>query len=249
MSEPQQKHPVGEVLNLEDLSKKEQIKVRFYNKEISQAKALIDLAYDAAEEFFICDLGIAATVKVHQVKQNFLLDEIMFSRWLINEYYSLFQDSPKSFAVKEAINTIISKEEFNNQNRKDVFNRVASYEQKVYIDLGNDAFEVVEISKDGWKIINNPPVKFIRMKTMRALSVPRENGDVKTLRNLFMLDDQQFNLWLSFIFGCLNPKGPFPILVLQGAQGSGKTLLAEITKAIIDLHLPRSGPCRNQRKT
>lgn len=245
MSE-QQRHRVGTVKSIEELPKKEQIKVLYEQKEITQTKALIDLAYATTEEFFKCDLGMAATINIHGIQKNILLEDLMFSRWLVNQYYSLFQDSPKSSAVKDSINTILSIEEFENHNYREVFIRIAYHEEKVYIDLTNEASEVVEISKEGWNIIQNPPVKFIRTDTMRPLPVPKRNGDISKIRSIFQMTDQQFQLWLSFIFGCLNPKGPFPILVLEGTSGAGKTLLSEMTKALVD---PAFAPVRSLPKT
>jgi hypothetical protein len=245
MSE-QQRHRVGTVKSIEELPKKEQIKALYEQKEITQTKALIDLAYATTEEFFKCDLGIAATIKTHGIQKNVLLGNLTFSRWLVHQYYSLFQDSPKANAVKDAINTILSIEEFENHNYQEVFIRIAYRKDKIYIDLVNEASEVIEISKEGWNIIKNPPVKFIHMDTMRPLPVPKRNGDISKIRSIFQMTDQQFQLWLSFIFGCFNPKGPFPVLVLEGTSGSGKTLLSEITKAIVD---PAFAPVRTLPKT
>lgn len=140
----------------------------------------------------------------------------------------------------------MSVEEFKNQNYQKVFYRVAYHENKIYIDLGTETFEVIEISEHGWKEMKNSPVKFIRTKTMRPLPRPNKKGDISKWKEIFNLDDQQFQLWLSFIFGCFNPKGPFPILVLNGTSGSGKTLLSEVTKAIVD---PAFAPIRSLPKT
>lgn len=93
MSE-QQKQIIGTVKPIQELPKREQIKGLYENKQITQTKALIELAYEITDEFFKCDLGIAATITIQDTQRNFLLDDF-FSRWLVNQYYLLFQDSPK----------------------------------------------------------------------------------------------------------------------------------------------------------
>lgn len=242
----EQKQVVGTVAPIQQLSKKEQIKVLYETKQITQSKALIELAYEMTDEFFKCDLGIVATIKVQEAQRHFPLDEQLFKQLLIKQFYTLCADSPSEKSVKEATNTILAIEMFKEGNYQDVFVRVAQHNEKVFIDLGNADYEVVEISKEGWCIIKNAPVKFIRKDTMQPLAMPVKGGEVNTLKKVFNMKEQQFRLWLSFIVGCFNPKGPFPILVLQGASGSGKTILSEITKAIVD---PAFAPVRSLPKS
>lgn len=54
---------------------------------------------------------------------------------------------------------------------RDVFVRLARVGDCAYLDSGRDA-EYVEVSPEGWKLIENPPVDFIRPPGMRALSTP-----------------------------------------------------------------------------
>ena len=231
----EEKQVVGTVAPIQSLPKLEQIKVLYETKQITQTKVLMEIAHQTTDEFFRCDLGLVATITVKDAKRHFPVGEQMFKKWLINQFYILCGDSPSEKSLKEVINTLLANQEYENENYQDVFVRVALHNEKVYIDLGNADYEVVEISKEGWRIIKDAPIKFIRNDTMRSLAIPVKGGEISTLKKVFNMEEQQFRLWLSFIIGCFNPKGPFPILILQGASGSGKTLLSEITKAIVDL--------------
>ncbi|MED0665931.1 hypothetical protein P4T04_06320 [Bacillus badius] len=229
------KRKAGDVKRVEELDVKERIKAKYENKEISQTKALIDLVYASAEEFFKTDLGIVATITINGIQRNVLLEEPLFKQWMINEYYQHFHDSPRSSAVKEAHATLQSIEEINNVIWKEIFIRVAHDDEgKVYVDSGNEAFDVIEVSKTGWQIVKGAPVKFIRSKTMRSLPSPQPRGELDELKQIFQFKEDQFILWLAFVIGCFNPRGPYPLLVLNGAQGAGKTIVSEITKSVID---------------
>ena len=42
----------------------------------------------------------------------------------------------------------------------DVFLRCVAHDGKIFVDLVNDRWEVIEISVDGWRTVTNPPVRF-----------------------------------------------------------------------------------------
>jgi hypothetical protein len=41
-----------------------------------------------------------------------------------------------------------------------VFTRLAGHEEKIYLDLADEQWQVVEIGPDGWRVVNDPTVKF-----------------------------------------------------------------------------------------
>ena len=68
---------------------------------------------------------------------------------------------------------------------EEVHLRVAGHDGKIYIDLCNPAWEVVEISKEGWRVINQDvPVKFVRSNVMKEMPRPQTGGSVEELRQL-----------------------------------------------------------------
>jgi energy-coupling factor transporter ATP-binding protein EcfA2 len=124
--------------------------------------------------------------------------------------------------------------------------RVAKDRNYVYIDLADDLGRAVEISVDGWRVIDSPPVHFLRTPSMQPLPVPRWGGTIEELRAFFNLaSDDDFVLAIAWLLGTYD-SGPHPGLVISGEAGSGKSTLSEILQALID---PRSEPLRGLPKT
>jgi hypothetical protein len=126
--------------------------------------------------------------------------------------------------------------EFDGPERS-VFLRVGSTNaNEVYIDLCNDDWEVVHVTAYGWKVRRNAPIKFIRASGM--LPLPRPVRDENALQNfdnlLTNLDADGRILYKCFLLGCLNPTGKYPVLVVTGEQGSTKSTVCRVIRALID---------------
>ena len=65
--------------------------------------------------------------------------------------------------------------------------RYGEHEGKIYLDLANEKWEVVEIGPEGWRVINDPPVKFLRTPGMRPLPTPKPGGSIEELRSFLNL--------------------------------------------------------------
>jgi hypothetical protein len=67
------------------------------------------------------------------------------------------------------------------------------------------------------------------------LPCPEAGGSIQDLRELvnFKTDDD-FKLFVAWLLSALRPAGPFPILCLNGEQGSTKTTLARLARRLID---------------
>ena len=70
---------------------------------------------------------------------------------------------------------------------------------KLYRDLGDEDRRVIEIATTGWRVIDNPPVRFRRAAEMQPLPVPVPGGSVETLRPLLNVQsDNDFVLVVAW---------------------------------------------------
>jgi hypothetical protein len=74
------------------------------------------------------------------------------------------------------------------------------------------------------------------------LPVPEQGGSIETLGRLLNLSDRNdLVLLVAWLLAALRPGGPFPLLAISGEQGSAKTVLSKLLKALID---PNAAPVR-----
>lgn len=127
---------------------------------------------------------------------------------------------------------------------REVFVRVGAAGGNLYLDLCDDGWRQVEISVDGWRVLTTPVVRFIRPPTALPLPEPvgGEANPFGALRGLINFgSDADFILVLGFLVASLRPTGPFPLLLISGEQGSGKSLATRMLKCLVD---PAVAPIR-----
>ena len=63
--------------------------------------------------------------------------------------------------------------------QEEVHIRTAGHGDRVYIDMGDDAWRAIEVSSEGWRIVEGEeiPVRFIRPKGLLALPEPAPSGE------------------------------------------------------------------------
>lgn len=122
----------------------------------------------------------------------------------------------------------------------------------IWVDLGRPDWSVIKVTRAGWQHQANADVALIRADAMRGLPVPCPDAArtaLETLRSLLNLsDDQQdeFILVVCWLLGCLWPHGPYPVLAIDGEQGSGKSTLSRLLRSLVD---PNKSPLRAPPKT
>jgi hypothetical protein len=144
--------------------------------------------------------------------------------------------APSSFAVRDAVNVLEARARIDGAARN-VFVRVAESEGAIYLDLVNDDWQIVEITGGGWQITTDAPVRFRRTRGMLPLPVPASHGKLNRLRQFLNLrSDEDWYAVAGWLLGALHPRGPYPVLVLHGEQGSAKSTAAKVLRSLIDPH-------------
>jgi len=122
-----------------------------------------------------------------------------------------------------------------------VWRRVGEFGGNLYIDLGDDTRQVVEIrpagadSDERWRVVPAGPCRFVRTAGMKALPVPMPGGSVTDFRHWVNVETEaELRLAFVWLLSALRPRGPYPMLVIQGGQGSGKSTLARTLLSLVD---------------
>jgi hypothetical protein len=172
-----------------------------------------------------------------------------FSRLLNQLYFELTEFFPEKGLVKGIIDNLDMYATLF-CDCKEIFYRFARLGDTVYIDSGNEQFDVIEISGDSIKIVTNPPAKFIRSTIERKIGAPDLNAVAKDLNLLKKYvpfkSEQDFVLFVSWLLSCMNTNGGYPPLFLIGEQGSAKSTTTAFIKDLLD---NSAVPLRNLSKS
>jgi len=182
-----------------------------------------------------------ATVTVNDHQETWRLRSRGFRRWLEYQFYQHEGRIPGSQVLQGTLGILEGKALFDAPEQA-VFIRLAEHEGVIYLDLANAAWEVVEISANGWKVVQNAPVKFLRRRGMLPLPHPKAGGSLADLRSFVnVTSDADWHLLVAWLLAALRPCGPYPVLNLHGEQGSTKSTLARLLRALVD---PNKAPLR-----
>jgi len=202
---------------------------KFQAAQAAKAKAQQD-----ALEFFHDSRDTAyASVPVHGHRETWRIDSHKFWLWVARTLTEHLRFPPPKCLVNDAV------EEFEmwaicDGPTLNVHVRVAELGETIYLDLANDEWQSLEISADGWRAISEAPVKFRRDKAADALPRPVRGGEPRELSRFLNVRQQDEILLLAWLTYAFRPRGPYPILALSGVQGSGKSTLTKVLRALVD---------------
>nr|CBX27137.1 hypothetical protein N47_A11660 [uncultured Desulfobacterium sp.] len=202
----------------------------------TQADFIMEMANKNAKFFHTSDYQSYAFIENCGHEEIWPLNSDVFERWIYSLFYRNTKKSPSRIAFQNAIKSLESKALFDGPEEK-VSLRFGEKDGAIYVDLANKSSDQVKITKDGWEIISlsKSPVKFRRMKGMLQLPEPKQGKSLEILKSMLNIDSEEDLIMIaSWLIGAMRPSGPFPILILQGVQGSSKSTTAQMLKCLID---------------
>jgi hypothetical protein len=168
-----------------------------------------------------------------------------YRQWLGKCFYDRTGRAAGSQTVQDVINVLEGKAIFDGPEYP-AHVRVAKLDDRIYVDLCDANWRVIEIDEDGWRVLDESPVRFRRAKGMLPLPEPQSGGSADLLRRFVNVTDADWPLLIAWLLAAMNPEGPYPILKLFGEQGSAKTTTARVCRAVID---PNSASVRSAPRT
>lgn len=210
-------------------------------RDPTQAGVLVELAA-AAELFQSPDETAFADIEVAGHRETWPLRSKGFRDWLRRQFFAATEGAPHSEAMTSAIGVIEAKARYETPVR-DVFVRVGELEGKLYLDLCDATWRAIEVDKSGWRVVDRPAIRFRRSSDMRALPEPERDGSVEGLRPLLNIragedGDNDFLLVVHYELACLRPRGPYPVMVIGGEQGTAKSTRSAMLASVVDPRKP-----------
>jgi len=201
----------------------------------SMASAAVKLAVTAATELFH-DRNRRSFISVPTKEggvRTFPLNSAVAVDWLGGLWYATKRSALPAKAKSDALATLHASALYAGSQHA-VAIRISRTTEAVYLDLGASDHMVVRIDGNGWEVAQTSPVKFLRPSTFGELPKPNKGGELSKVKTLLQLSEPAWHLVLAFIISALRPVGPYFCLLVDGEQGSGKSLLCSVLKRIID---------------
>lgn len=175
-----------------------------------------------------------ASVPVNGHREHFAIGSAAFDDWLAGRYYEATGNAPSGQLLTDA-RRVLAVRAIETGAEHEPALRVAWHDGASWLDLGDSAWRAVRVGPNGWAIVENPPVKFIRPVPLRPLPDPEPGELLEALRGFINAEDRDYHLIVSWLVAALWGRGTsFPVLALGGEQGSGKTTMARMLRSLVD---------------
>ena len=207
-----------------------------------QAEVLIQIVREKAYLFHDPKGVPYAAIKIRERRAVFKLRSTPMRSWIARTVREALGHCVGSTMIDEALVALDGIARFDCDEHP-VYLRVAEHDGALYIDLGDETGECVEVTSKDWSVRAEAPVMFRRPDAMRPLPRPVPGGKVDDLRAFVNLpDDDSYYLLVAWIVAALRPGRPFTILALHGEQGTAKTTASRVVRALVD---PNVAPVRS----
>lgn len=203
----------------------------------TQADVLLEIASDAELWHSPEDVPYA-TVAVGDHAETVRIDEGgTFTRWIVGEFYRRVGKAPGTNALTDVRRTVAAMAMHEGTAHPVWLRTARGPDGTIYVDLGTSDWSAVKITGEGWAVVGSRdvPVKFLRGSATGALPVPTPGwGDVRELRRFVNVEGEAgFKLVLAWLIQSLKPEGPYPLLNIEGEQGSAKSSTAKVLYSLV----------------
>jgi len=216
-------------------------------KRASPAEVCLQLLDEADVELFHDEeqVAYAAVAQEGGGRLTYRVDSESFAMWLNGLYYRSTRRALAENSRSQAIGTAQARALFDGPLVNTCL-RIGRHAAAVYVDLGDETGQAVEVTAAGWSVVRDSPVRFRRGPYTQPLAEPQAAIPLERLKQLLGLSQDNWLRVLAFILNALRPDGPYMCLLIEAEQGSGKSLLCSIIKRTIDpgiadkLRLPKT---------
>jgi hypothetical protein len=145
-------------------------------------RAIFELWHDA-------EMNPWATLQTNGYREHYPLRNKAVRRHLAGLYFHSQGQAAHSQGIQDALAVLEAKATFEGEQHA-VYVRVAGHDGKVYLDLANAKWQAVEIDAQGWRVVDNPPVRFWRPRGVLPLPDPKPGGSLANFKALLNVDDR-----------------------------------------------------------
>ena len=183
-----------------------------------------------------------ASFAVNGHNENWPVRSREFRMWLAKRFYDETGSTIGGQALEDGVR-VFEARAVNDGPEYEPFVRVGQHNGNLFVDLCDAYWRVVKVTATSWSMNGDPPLKFLRSSSMRPLPEPERGGMIEDLRDDFLnvRSDDDFMLAVAWQVAALSGRGPYPVLILNGEQGTGKSVFSRLIRSLVD---PSAAPIR-----
>lgn len=206
------------------------------SKSRPQAEVLVELIENEDTEFFKNETNDAfARVKVDDHYEIHSVRSKPFRLWAIGLYYKHTQGGAINSDAYQTARGVIEGRCIFEGKQYTIHPRVGRDEENFWYDLCDSKWRAVRVNKEGWSIVNEPPILFQRYSHMRPQMEPKGSAHLREIFEFINIENEDMKLLLMvWIVTCFIKGFPHTAPIIHGQKGSAKTTASEILKSIID---------------
>lgn len=234
-------HELIEMLDNDDVEE------QAIKKKQNHKKDLLDYAASNIIKHVTSDSNsdeVYAIIQINDHKETINLNSKKARQWLSHLNTIKFPGQIKGDEFyKNLLNSIIGETIFNNINKSKIFQRIAQVNNKIYYDLGDPKWTIVEISRNGTQNLSyNEYTPVFRRSSTTSQQVKPAFSDENALDKLTVLlcvSDKDRLIFKIHIVAMFLQDCPIPVLALDGSSGSFKSTIAASIKRLVDPNGPK----------
>lgn len=156
-----------------------------------------------------------------------------FTEWVSHKYFREFGRSVSESAIKQVAFTLTGHAKHEGIKKR-VYMRAANYQDAIYIFIGDGDWQRIKVTASGWSLDSESHVKFWRPGSMLALPMPISGGNIDDLWEYLNISGDNRLLVLAWMLEAFRSETPFPVLALNGLQGTAKSSTHRRIRQLID---------------
>ncbi len=208
----------------------------------SDSKKLFDLAMLKIKKLVIADNDrneVYAVIQNNSHIETINLNSQRAIHWLCTEAMKMDSDKiPSKDLVKNVLNSMISKAQFEGAEIAKVHTRIAQSDEEIWYDLGTEDRKAIKITKQGFGItkldLKSPLFRTPQSLQEQVLPQLENENALDEYCDLLLISPNDRMLFKVCLISLFLPKIPTPIIILDGPAGTFKTTTGGSIKRIVD---------------
>ncbi len=172
----------------------------------------VELVHDSAQVAFVVVPLITGVRSAYAIRSG------TFRALIAKSFYEVHGKARNPAAMNDA-RAVLEGQAIHDGPLVDIALRVAGDEESIDLDLGDDGWRMVHITRDGWSVTSHGDRLFRRTPGMLALPTPVRGGTLDELREFVRTEDEGFALECAFLVNAVRP--PWAVLILTLGAGQG----------------------------